>query len=109
MHVLLWNLLKESLSPRTRRRSAQSRWSAAEEEEVAVEEKEEKGEKEGEGQRGTTTKEEDHVILLWYTSSSSVPGSAMFHLHGILCDSPRFRILKSGSLPYGSDRVVSCA
>lgn len=36
--------------------------------------------------------------------------AAMFHLHGTLCNSPRFRILKSGSVypTVPIARVVSC-
>ncbi|CAL1679934.1 unnamed protein product [Lasius platythorax] len=68
-----WNLLKESLSPYTRRSAGDSLSAEEEKEEMVVVVE---NDKEVEGQRRTKKEEEeeeDHVILLWYTSS--VPGS----------------------------------
>ena len=52
--------------------------------------------------------EEEDVIVRWYTWSRRYQ-AAMFHLHGTLSNPPRFRILKSGSIPQSGPVVYYSA
>lgn len=65
--------------------------------------KQEKKEKEEEVTVVVVEEEEEDVIVRWYTWSRRYQ-AAMFHLHGTLSNPPRFRILKSGSIPRARSR-----
>ena len=60
--------------------------------------KEEQRTKQEKKEEEKVEEEEEDVIVRWYTWSRRYQ-AATFHLHGILSNPPRFRILKSGSIP----------